>query len=373
MHKIVLWGLQRPFLRRKGFVKGQIISSDFMVSVAVFLIILAFILPLFVRLDEERHERFEQDDLQLKIAFVTDYILKTTGVPEDWNTTNIVALGLANADGRVNATKVRRFMKLPDQQAKDLLGLSGVEFNLSFYSGYPLMTGVARSPAAYFFVNNRDMFPLVNRSGLVWDMYSAGALPQSDARLVYQGAKAALFNSLLANSSAYRTIIIEEPELLQSDVNINLLQNFVDRGGIIIYEGSANLISSGFSASSGTAADSGIVRDVSLIDAPLDSAVTFENPSWYFTGTSLNIWVEHSSIAGAASVGYWNHGVGEIYYVTDINGTVDGKPLSSALNLIGSRVEFSTGQMSNMVTSSRAVVLDSELNSMALAVMVVGK
>lgn len=340
-----------------------------MISIAVFLIILAFILPLFVRFDEERQTRFVQEDLDMKSVFVTDYLLKTTGSP-GWNYTNVTSLGLANRDGTVNTTKIRNFMHLTPQRAKELLGLTGVEFNLSFKNGdYRLMTGVARSPAAYFFVNKNLLFSKINKSGLVWDLYTTTA-QQSDARFSYQGAKAAVFSQMLANASEYRTIIIEDPELAQSDIDLAALQSYVGSGGTLIYAGDASLISSGFSASSGTAATTGNVIDNSLIDAALGSIVVFQNPNWYFYGPDVGTIVNTTN---GAYVGHWNHGVGEIYYVTDMNGTIAGKPLADSIDLIGRRVEFSTGQMMNMVPSSRPVVLDSRLNSLATTVMVIGK
>lgn len=359
---------------------GQIISGDFIISIAIFLFILAIIIPLFTKMMAERQERQFIEDVQTRLLFVSDAVLKTTGTPDDWNSTNVKSVGFSNKDGGINKTKIRRFISLNSSDAKKLLGLEGLEFNLSFYiSGNHLMTGAAVSPAAYFYVNDNSFFRNINNSGLVWDLYYGGSLqPQTgNARNVYSGEKSSLFNQMTANSTMYRTIIIENPGLSQPQVNIGQLKNFASTGGIIIFEGDAQLISSGFSMHSGTSSGNGIVRDDVLIEAPYGSSVIFNNSAWYFyqqAGDSqLRIAAENEALGGGAFIGYWNHGIGRIYYITDIDGNVNNKSLENAVSIVGKKSEFSTGQMSNAISASRPVVIDTDLNGLAKMVMVIGK
>lgn len=359
---------------------GQIISGDFIVSIVVFLFILVIIIPLFARMSEESRERRFIEDVQTKLLFVSDSILKTTGTPDDWNSTNVKSIGLSNKDNRINRTKIARFMSLSSSDAKKFLGLEGLELNLSFYaSGHHLMTGAAASPAAYFYVNDNSFFRSINNSGLVWDLYYGGSSqPQAgDARNVYTGPKSDLFSQMTASPAMYRTIIIENPELTQAEVNIEGLKNFARTGGVIIFEGDAQLISSDFSMHSGTnPGGRGVVRDDVLIEAPIGSSVIFNSSSWYFyqqAGDSQLRIAAESEAGGTAFAGYWNHGIGKIYYITDIDGNVNNKSLESALNVVGRKAEFSTGQMQNAITLSRPVVIDAELNSLAKMTLVVGK
>lgn len=361
--------------------KGQIISGEFIVSMAIFLFVIAIIVPLFNRISSDFEERQFIEDVKTRLFFTSDAILKTTGVPDDWNSTNVRSIGFANSDGRINKTKIKKFLSLDNVSARSLLGLEGYEFDISFYvNSYPMMTGIAVSPVTYFYVNDNGLFSSINNSGLTWDLYYAGSgsVPQNDARNVYTGTKQTLFNEMVGNSTKYRTVIIENPELTQEEVNINALKNFVSTGGILIYEGNAQLISTGFSMRSSTdPGRNGILKDNDFIEAPYGSVVNFTNSAWYFYRSSadshLYVIAEHETISNAAFIGNWNHGIGRIYYITDIEGTVNGVELRKVINLVGKKAEYLSGNMSSAITASRPLVLGTTLNSLARMVMVIGK
>jgi hypothetical protein len=361
--------------------KGQIVSGDFIVSIAIFLLTLAIIVPLFMHMSEDRQQRQLIDDMQTRLLFLTDSVLKTEGIPADWNSTNVNNIGFADADGRINKTKIRRFVLLDKGDALFILRLGGFQLNLSFYNGgYPLMTGQAVSPAAYFYVNSNTLFSVINNSGLVWDLYygGSGTPEQGDARNVYTGTKADMFNEMVANASQYRTIIMQNPELTQGEVDTDGLKDFVSRGGILIFEGNADLISAGFSMHSDTnPGATGTVMDDVFIDAAIGSTINFDASSWYFysdaSDSEMHIIAENQATPGSAFIGKWNHGIGEICFITDAEGTVDGKNLFDALNIIGRKAEYATGPMENAVATNRAIVINTDLNSLGHITMVIGR
>lgn len=360
--------------------RGQVISGDFIVSISVFLLVLAIIIPAFLKLSEANYEKQRDEEMRTRAFFIADSILKTEGVPKNWNYTNVNSIGLSDENGRINKTKFRNLMRINSSGARALLGLGYFNLNISLYSGnYYLMTGAASSPAAYFYVNDNSMLRIINNSGLAWDLYygGAGTPATGDSRNAYSGEKSFLFNQLLLNSTKYKTIIIENPELTQAEVNINDLKDFVATGGIIIYEGEPQLISEGFSMHAATdTGKNGISKDGGLIDEPDGSMIMFNNSLWYFyrdTGDSeLHVAAEDQLIANAAFIGYWNHGIGMIYYITDAEGTVNGQDLLGKVNLVGSKAEFYTGFIQNMVSNTRAVMFDADLNSLGRATVVVG-
>lgn len=361
--------------------RGQIVSGDFIISIAIFLVIIAILIPLFNRTSDDSQRRLFLEELKTRSSFVTDLITKTPGIPEYWNKTTVVRAGFVNKDGHINRTKIKHYLDLSPESAKSAIGLEELELNMSFYRGrYHLMTGVAVSPAAYFYVNDKTLLEAINGSGLVWDLYYGGSgSPESgDSRNVYSGAKEVVFDQMIVNSTAYRTIIIENPELTQPEVDVDGLGDFVRTGGILIYEGGADLIESGFSMSSDRdAGSSGIVRDKDFIDSPIGSVVSFAGSDWYFYESAeneqLHIVAEDDSIPGGAFIGYWNHGAGLVYYVTDIEGTVDGKDLLEAVGLIGKKAEFVTSIMKNSIVNTRPVVFSDGLNSLGRLTLVVGR
>ena len=190
---------------------------------------------------------------------------------------------------------------------------------------------------------------------------------------VYEGG-ATEFNNMLANSSSYRTLVVEDSGLSQAQINVNSLNNFVRTGGILIVTGDARIIESGFNMSSATSSSNGAVFDTDVIDAPYGSTVVFSTPNWYFfnaTGDSplhTIVWAP-----GGAYVCGWDYGAGRIFFATDVNGTVIGKQLADAMDIIGARAQIASGAMSTAFVNSRAVVYSSDINSLGRVVFVVGR
>jgi len=84
--------------------KGQIISYDFYVSVAIFLITLGFITYYFyltiTDIEEERERKIASD-----LLFSISNIFFDEGLPNDWNQTNFIRIGLST-NKKINSTKL---------------------------------------------------------------------------------------------------------------------------------------------------------------------------------------------------------------------------------------------------------------------------
>jgi hypothetical protein len=337
--------------------KGQIITTDFMMSLAIFLVAIAVVTPLFLKLSEDSAANQLNQEAMTRLDFAGEIMMKTPGVPADWNPGTVESIGLADSNGRINRTKIRNMMEMNATTVKILAGLQLFNFNISFYSSvYPLLTGEADSPAAYF-SNSNNLLSKMNGSGLVYDVYSGGA---------------AEFNSMLANQ--YRTIIVEDTALTQAQIDANSLRNFVRTGGILIVTGNANIIGTGFNMSSATTSGASTVADTAVIDAPYGSNILFSTPNWYFFNTTNDSPLHIiASAPGGAYVCRWNYGTGRVFFATGIDGTVNGEQLIDAMNVIGARAELVSGPMQTAFVNARAVVYDTEINSLGRAVMAVGR
>ncbi len=358
--------------------EGQIVSSDFIISIAVFLIALAIVIPVYLNMSQDMSERRFFEDLQTRLIFSTDAILKTQGLPSDWNYTNVTRLGLADRSGRINVTKIKNLMKLSPQSAKNMLGLGGLQFNITFWqSNYTLMTGAAASPAAYIFSSEHQMLNKISGSGLAWDMYNAGPdAAIGDYIHNFSGQAAGLFDNM-TKPGAYKTIIVEKTGLSQMQINISALIDFVHTGGILIIIGDEQLASTQFQMHESVSINSsGTTRDGNLIDAPIGSIVSFNNTKHYFYAAAgdneLHAIIESNLNPAGAFVCYWNFGFGRIYYIDDIAGTVQGMRLIDSLNLIGQKAAYSSGAMQNQMVETVTVVYNSETNSLGKMIMVVG-
>ena len=199
-----------------------------------------------------------------------------------------------------------------------------------------------------------------------------------DAVNVYGGEKSAVFDEMISNSSGYMTIIIEDPQLTASEVNITGLQYFLHTGGIVIFEGNPQMISSGFLMH--TASDAGrdgVLKDTEAFNSPYNSTVKFSASNWYFYqlqgDSTLNLDIEDQNTAGGAFAGYWNYEIGKIYYITDIDGSINSQNLSSIENIIGGKAEISSGTINNAFSYTKPIVFDTDLNSLGTMIMVIGK
>lgn len=351
--------------------KGQIVSGDFTISVLIFIFILILILPLWNYVEYHVVSIESRKDMESSLLLMSDVLTKTAGLPNNWNTTNVRSIGLADGIGILNVTKVSNIIKMDYDTVRNLLGVQTYHLYILFedIEGYNLTSGVCNSPIAFFSVSQEDVKPVIANSGIVWDYYYGGASTDpEDSRNFYTGDKAVVFNEMLSNRSLYKAMIVEDPELLEGDVNINELKDFLDLGGILIFEGDPTLIKDSFGMSAEQGSDRvGSVIQNRFVIADIGKDVTFVDADWAFYQDSgdkeLQILVEDKS-DGKAIVGYWDYGLGRIYYISDINASVDASPLE--FNIIGEKLELGNYPSGNMVvTAQRLVVVNKERNNVA--------
>ena len=200
---------------------------------------------------------------------------------------------------------------------------------------------------------------VIANSGIVWDYYYGGSgIPdQYDSRSFYNSSKAVAFNTMLSNRTLYKVMIVEDPELQESEVNINELKSFLNLGGILIFEGDATLIKDSFDMQAEQGSDrEGIVTEKGrFVLAEVGDDVTFDNADWAFyqgNGTLHRLIVDKND--NKALVGYWDYGLGRIYYISDINGIIDGNSLE--LNVVGSQLTFGVPPNGDIVIKIQRLV-----------------
>jgi hypothetical protein len=357
--------------------RGQIISSDFMISIAIFLLVLSMVIPVYMQMSNDMRERSEFESMQTTLIYSSGALMKTQGLPNDWNSTNVSMIGIADQDGKINQTKIRNLMQTDTETVKTLLGISGYDFNITFRSGnFSMMTGAAFSPAAYFCKDERTFLGVLNSSGLVYDLYYSGNMPIPEAgRKNFTGPGPALFNQMMADLQ-YRTVILEDPGLAQGDINMTLLQDFLRTGGIIIIEGDAQLIATGFSIhANSTTNQSSLSTGSNLLGTDKGVQIDFNNTRWYVYSAQGDSQIAAAALSpdGGAFSGSWKSFAGKIYFIADIEGSANGKRLTELQNIIGRKAELQSGAMQFGAAQTIPVIYDTDLNSLGTATMVVGR
>ncbi|NIO19414.1 MAG: hypothetical protein GTN76_01360 [Candidatus Aenigmarchaeota archaeon] len=92
--------------------KGQVWSLDFVTSLIIFFLVLV---PLFFVWNYVNIQNMEQrtfDDIEVLALTTSDSLIRTKGVPENWNSSNVNVIGLADEENILNPTKVSEFLSM---------------------------------------------------------------------------------------------------------------------------------------------------------------------------------------------------------------------------------------------------------------------
>jgi len=114
--------------------KGQLFSTDFMIACTVFVLTISI---LFVYWAYTRN-RIEETTLitdMIEKAYLISEIWFREGIPEYWNTTNVIDLGLSN-NHRFNRTKMDSLGNPPldYENVTRLIGVELYEYNFTVYN-----------------------------------------------------------------------------------------------------------------------------------------------------------------------------------------------------------------------------------------------
>lgn len=112
--------------------KGQIISVDLIVSITIFVSVFTIALLVSNRAIDQLKTSYEISLMNKKIQRISDVLVRTSGLPEDWNETNVISLGLAESENILNYTKILRLKNMDDYKIKAILGLEGYNFFMNF-------------------------------------------------------------------------------------------------------------------------------------------------------------------------------------------------------------------------------------------------
>lgn len=148
--------------------KAQVWSLDFVVSVVIFLMALIPLLFVWDYVNAQKQQQMLFDEAENIALSVSDALLRTKGLPENWNTTSVNVIGLASKENILNITKVSY-----------LLAMGSSDYN---------MTRAILSGGYDFFLNITDL------NGTSYGII--GSKPQS--RMVIPVERYCLYNERIA-------------------------------------------------------------------------------------------------------------------------------------------------------------------------------
>lgn len=353
---------------RRCFVltrKSQLFSFDFVFSIILLILILSLISSTWFSLQSSILRQEEQRSAVESSGAALDFLTSSQGYPVDWEKANSISIeSLSNiglkGSGGVSLEKALAFGNLTAVDytgVKYNLGLGAFQFRFfaseNQSAGTPALSGVARSPIAYFASDYRGFVPVLDASNATWDYYwGQGVEPipndWGNSRYHYSGVKSAVFDEMLANQSSYKAIIVESPELLYSAINSTLWQKFFDEGGVMVYlagnsEDDLMINSTGvvLRKSSSTVNAMALQRGFFLngVSVPQDFSSAGQ---WvaYSPAGDITVYASNSTNASEAVVGAWNYSYGRVYFVNNLWMNFSGVQGKDALNIVGWPIDY---------------------------------
>ncbi len=110
-------------------MKGQIWSLDFISSLTIFLLVLSSLFMAWNFLSVQAQEQNALERIELLGLEVSDSILRTPGIPENWNSSNVEVIGLAYSDNIIDPDKLSNLNSTPYDQTRILMTM-GYDFYL---------------------------------------------------------------------------------------------------------------------------------------------------------------------------------------------------------------------------------------------------
>lgn len=369
--------------------KGQVLSPDFILSIFIFTAIL-FLSYTIWNITYEKSVRFyKTEEMQRKAFYISNTLINTPGIPENWNTTDVRMIGLKNAgDDTLDTEKLISFKLLSYSESKSALGTGSYGYNINITDSVnnPLKIGGATKGTSAVFARdtgNNIIKDLMADYYDEWDYYWAGSItPPNNARQAYNNSvEDDLFDILMVNISSYDTIIIED----QSSLTINnddrtKLQAFVDGGGTLIDikdKNNAELINHFPNVPIGDASQlgdlTGIIteKDRLFPSSNPGNTITFNQQGYRFDTIDVDkTIVESIGTPGKCIICLWHYGDGKIYYIQDSNKDGSSSPLDD-LDMDGIELSFGddyTSDATSIVPITRLIMIG-DINEVRLGIM----
>ncbi|MFH1106796.1 MAG: hypothetical protein V1787_02775 [Candidatus Micrarchaeota archaeon] len=113
-------------------------TSDFVLSLAIFMIVLALAAPLWDHVRAQAAYSSVQYRIQADALAASDALVRSPGNPRDWDAASVMSMGLADEEHMLNGTKVSmmfNMLKADYPAAKGRMGLAPYDLNISITDG----------------------------------------------------------------------------------------------------------------------------------------------------------------------------------------------------------------------------------------------
>ncbi len=379
--------------------RGQLLTTDFILSLAIFLAILLASMNIWANVDTQIKDAEARRDMQAITTDVSENLVRNPGYPKDWTNETVRVIGLAKDEHVIEIGKILQLKHTDYDKVRDLLRLGNYNYRIwiTDAAGYDLTSGIVRGPVAVIVHKKSGMeyAKMLDKSVVTWDLYyddsaigvekiDAPAANGFSARYKYPTTlplttKDSL-NTLMSNQSSYRTVIIEDIGLQNDSVaDISQLVDFVNRGGVLIYTDTdvpqpKKPLIENWSRMSFEANSNPVISYVNnsaplLANSSLKDNITFSSHQRDVFRDKFNTDIPLNFISNSTStrcqICWWDYGFGRIYYIENNQGWIynasDAQTysLTPFLNIVGENMTMgiSPNNGTDLVSIRRMAIL----------------
>ena len=110
---------------------AQVFSIDLIIALSIFLIAGAIVVVALYEFNNDADEKNKFNNMYITAVKASDILVKSEGLPKDWNSSNLTVIGLAESDRVISPSKVNRMINLSYNVTRRNLGLYPYEFYIA--------------------------------------------------------------------------------------------------------------------------------------------------------------------------------------------------------------------------------------------------
>ncbi len=126
--------------------KAQVVAMDLTLAVAVFAVISVLMITLWSIYQNRLQDNINNGQI-LNVAFTfSDYLISNPGKPTNWNSSNVIGIGLASQDRFISESKLNNLSNISYNKTKSLF-----QINMYNYDYYLLLSNYnLTNPTIYY-------------------------------------------------------------------------------------------------------------------------------------------------------------------------------------------------------------------------------
>jgi hypothetical protein len=148
-------------------MKAELFSSDFVISILIFLCAIVIINFYYQNLQSDVYESSVRNEMFSKAVNIASLLATTSGYPKYWNNTSVKVIGLYD-DGKFNLTKFEELKKINFNTARTMLGTGPYKIYIALKNETDDIIENQGTLYSYGFTpTNAEQTVLVKRLGMV--------------------------------------------------------------------------------------------------------------------------------------------------------------------------------------------------------------